>query len=228
MTALFDLDIFLFRICCVPKDFIQQIEALEGWVEFISRKLMVEKSKLIVSGSNNFRYEVSSEYKSNRKKEKPRNFQELRDYAIRFMGAIEAVGEADDLIGILHDENSIIVSIDKDLLSLGGKYYNFVKDEFLEIEDGEKYFWIQMLCGDVTDGVRGVPNIYKSHHKTPPNFTWDYAMGLVDSWKKEERKSLVTEIYKFNFPTDWEQRFDTNAKLLWILREPNKMYYDHI
>jgi 5'-3' exonuclease len=74
--------------------------------------------------------------------------------------------EADDVISILAtdkkmDEETIIVSIDKDFKSVPGIYYDFNKDETHHVseEDADRYHLIQTLMGDATDGYSGVPRL---------------------------------------------------------------------
>ena len=67
--------------------------------------------------------------------------------------------EADDAIGIYatSHEDCIMVSPDKDLKQIPGTLYNL--DEMFTIikEDGWKWFLIQTLAGDSTDGYAGAP-----------------------------------------------------------------------
>ena len=74
--------------------------------------------------------------------------------------------EADDVMGItatdpLHFHKPIIVSIDKDLRSIPGRFFNLGKpDEGIQeisIEDADYWFMMQTLMGDATDGYPGCP-----------------------------------------------------------------------
>ena len=53
--------------------------------------------------------------------------------------------EADDALGINQTDQTIICTIDKDLLMIPGQHYNFVKEEFKTVTylDGLKHFYMQ-------------------------------------------------------------------------------------
>lgn len=74
--------------------------------------------------------------------------------------------EADDVIVSLAvgmKENCIIASPDKDLRQIPGRFIDYGKPEFMVVEVDEvksNYsFWLQMLTGDSTDNVAGVPGL---------------------------------------------------------------------
>lgn len=72
--------------------------------------------------------------------------------------------EADDVMGILmtkYPGKYILASIDKDLKQIPGQHYNWDKDEFKEVslDEGNLFFYTQVLTGDPTDGYSGCPNI---------------------------------------------------------------------
>jgi 5'-3' exonuclease len=114
--------------------------------------------------------------------------------------------EADDAIGINHNpENTVVVSIDKDMKQLPGEHYNFVKYEWEIIDEdtAEFNFWCQMLIGDSTDNVRGVDGIGKA--KAP---------RILTGMSKEQMYETVKNLYND------DERFLMNFRLLRILRSP--------
>lgn len=129
-----------------------------------------------LTGEGNFREEISvtRKYKGNRDPEhKPVYYKEIRDYLIQYWGAEVVNGmEADDALGIEQHKSmcssktdiwgdTIICSIDKDLLQCPGLHYNFVKKEkyWITEEQGIKNFYYQLLVGDNTDNIQGVVGI---------------------------------------------------------------------
>lgn len=117
---------------------------------------------LFFSDSVNFRKSVLSDYKGHRNRKKPcgyrRVINELKTkYEVIKMDTLEA----DDAMGIYATEHpgNIICSPDKDMRQIPGKLYNL--DEITEIteEEGFRWFLIQTLAGDQTDGYSGVPGI---------------------------------------------------------------------
>ena len=118
----------------------------------------------LTDSEGNFRNQISTSYKANRKKEKPKWLEELKEYLISTWKAKISLGqEADDALGIKQTEmetaETVICSIDKDLLQIPGYHYNFVKTEhsFITPEEGLYNFYKQLLVGDSTDNVDGCP-----------------------------------------------------------------------
>jgi 5'-3' exonuclease len=116
---------------------------------------------LYLSGDHNFRYDINPNYKANRKDAvEPVYRQDAKSWLIINYGAILCDGiEADDALGIAQTEDTIICSIDKDLLQIPGRHYNWRKDEwtFVEPLDGLRTFYRQILTGDRTDNIFGLP-----------------------------------------------------------------------
>ena len=137
--------------------------------------------------SKSFRKELAPSYKSNRKRNKYVSL--LRNHFMFEMDAIyDDVYEADDLIAdrarALRDD-CIVISIDKDLKTIGGYYWSYykqpLKDDdgeyylndfggkeqfykqrevmYIEKDEADRLFWIQMLEGDTSDNIKGVKGI---------------------------------------------------------------------
>lgn len=114
-----------------------------------------------------FRYEASTNYKGNRKgRPKPPVFYALREYVkqkYNFWG-IDTL-EADDLCSYYSytdKRSTIICSPDKDVLfQCVGMHYNYQKAEFLHTTPDEalKFLWKQVLMGDSTDNIQGLPGV---------------------------------------------------------------------
>lgn len=123
------------------------------------------KSTLIMSGDHNYReeYAVTKKYKGNRDAvEKPRHYQHIRSYYIEKHGCEVTSGiEADDAIGIEITRNAeaVVCSIDKDLNQLPGRHYDWNKKLRYMVDkiNGHRWFWTQMLTGDSTDNIPGLP-----------------------------------------------------------------------
>lgn len=113
--------------------------------------------------TDTFRAKIYPEYKAHRTQPKPNHYEFLKNYLIDVWKAEVAVNEeADDLLGKnQYKSDTVICSIDKDLLQISGSHYNFVKDVFTEIspEEGLLWFYKQLLIGDVADNIKGVKGI---------------------------------------------------------------------
>ena len=121
--------------------------------------------QIFLTGKGNFRHDVATiqKYKGNRdKSRKPRWYNEAREYLIKYYNAKVCDGvEADDELAKAQSSNTIICSIDKDLLQVPGLHYNWVKDEKYEVspQEGTRRLWEQVLTGDATDNIPGIKGI---------------------------------------------------------------------
>lgn len=171
--VLIDGDVIAYRSAFSAKDKSLE-EALEKVDEIIDEILSVtldfptkDRYQVYLTGSGNFRYDVSEIYKANRPKgEKPRHLVEIREHIINNYGAVVSSGEeADDLIGIeatrLGPEATIIASVDKDMLQIPGLHYNIRRKDFETVtaESGLKFFYTQILTGDAVDNVIGIHGV---------------------------------------------------------------------
>jgi 5'-3' exonuclease len=165
MIALLDGDIFAFRVACTTENDPEGIATyrVNEMIEQCLAETEAKEYRIYLTGKNNFRRDIYPEYKQNRAdKPKPKHLQFLRDYLVAQWNAEIADGmEADDYLAIHQNESTIICSIDKDLLQVKGKHYNFVKKEFSEVEelDGIRRFYIQLLTGDTSDNIKGIEGI---------------------------------------------------------------------
>lgn len=130
------------------------------------------------SGSDNFRERLGAMYKSNREEtDKPIFLEDVKSYiASKWPTVTVPYIEADDALGILAGEEydlehgnpdsceRIIVTNDKDLDTVPGHHYNPITGEkyWLDEDDAEYNFWVQMLVGDSADNIKGAHGIGKT------------------------------------------------------------------
>jgi len=125
-------------------------------------------------------------YKGTRKEEKPFFYEDLKGLIeLRYATKVDDTLEADDLMSIHQTESpddTCIVTVDKDLRQVNGWHYSpegwnypsfgpkYVTDEnsYIEFKNPDKkgkgivgtgyqFFWAQMLLGDSTDNIPGLP-----------------------------------------------------------------------
>jgi len=114
-----------------------------------------------------FRYAAakSKPYKGNRKyNDKPIIFPAIKEYLRQRWNFISVPElEADDLVSVFHDPlKTVICSPDKDVLYQNkGVHYNYGKAESILVDENEAltFLWKQMLMGDSTDGIIGIPKV---------------------------------------------------------------------
>jgi len=170
--ALIDADILNYRIGFATNNEPESV-AITTMAGFLEDLLLldlpqVQTWELHLTGKTNFRndYAVTTPYKGNRKgTEKPVHYQLLREYLCTAWSATVNEGiEADDMLAIRQTElgdDSIIVTLDKDLNQVAGWHYNFVKKDkyYVTEEDGLLSFYKQFLTGDSVDNIIGVRGI---------------------------------------------------------------------
>jgi 5'-3' exonuclease len=178
----------------------------------------------LTDSKGNYRNSLYPDYKANRsQQDKPKHYQALKEYLLEHEAAEVAWGmEADDALGINQNENTIIASIDKDLLMVTGRHFNFVRNSFTTItpEEGMKRFYAQLLTGDKTDNI---PGLWRVGAKT--------AEKILERCKSEkDYKETVFKAYKEKLgkelPDDnaIRERVQLIGSLLWILRSPDEKW----
>ena len=216
MIALIDGDIVAYRVACT----LQEDDAAdfayartEDLVDQIIVNSEADSFRIFLTGKDNFRYTIYPEYKAHRPKEKPHWLQPIREYLVANFNAEVVNGqEADDALGINQTGDSIICSIDKDLLQIPGRHYNFVKDEFTEVDEfqGIHHFYMQCLMGDRSDNIKGIPKV------GPKNAEKILAGKLTE----KELFDAVRDAYGN------DEEFIMNARVLWIRRKEDEDWKD--
>jgi len=156
-----------------------------------------------------FRYERAETrpYKHNRKggTPKPPIFYALKEYVQQKWGFIGVKGlEADDLVAIFQDKllerpltKTVICSPDKDVLKqLVGTHFNYGKMEYIETTEDEanKFLLMQVLMGDSTDGIPGIPKVGP---KTAEKWVNDNPTFEMVLQKYQEKFGIRDGIHKF-------------------------------
>jgi len=187
-------------------------------IDAVAFEYNIEKYKVYLTGKGNFRYDisVSHEYKGNRKDvEKPHHLQGIRKHMSKNWEAEVSKGEeADDLIAIAATEGgpeSVVVSIDKDMLQIPCRHYNPNKREFKVVDEfsGLKFFYKQILTGDRADNIIGLYGIGPTK-----------AERMVTDCKTEQD---LYEVCLREYGGE-EDRVIENARLLWLRRYPEQLW----
>jgi DNA polymerase-1 len=184
LRLLIDGDILTYKICWAVQKVVQwddgilttatSIEELQvqagNTIKDLQEKLGDKDSSMCIAFSdraNNFRKKIFPDYKANRKKnQKPLGYNHLETYLKEhYATKTQPMLEADDVLGILATDGkfdrNIIISIDKDMLTIPCEYYN-MDSEITEIIDekmADHMFFYQTLVGDAVDNYKGCPGI---------------------------------------------------------------------
>ena len=162
-VALIDGDIVCYRCAAASENEPKEVAVLRA-ADLMNRILHetgAESYHVYLTGGDNYRYKYNPEYKANRKDvPKPQYLQDLREYlVIDWKASVEDGQEADDAMGIeqMASKDTVICTIDKDLLMIPGEHYNFVTGVKREQHpvDAIKHFYWQLIMGDRTDNLFG-------------------------------------------------------------------------
>lgn len=182
-----DGDIILYRPCCVlnedsDMDRAKIAEIIENQIQDMMREAGCSSYRIFLTTNKNFRDHLVDDYKANRTDvERPVNLKWAKKWAVANLEAVyHAYLEADDLLGIWHEENTVIWSLDKDLRQIPGKHLDDATRQVVTVSklgkiqdkgkkvyfDGECGFYLQLLTGDSADYIVGcgkrVESVFKS------------------------------------------------------------------
>lgn len=191
---------------------------------------------MAVKGPDNYRDLLYPEYKANRKNkpDKQNHFVPvMRELAVMEELAVPSVGrEADDLVRIWSEEarkvgqDFIVCTIDKDLKCIPGRHYQMPiktsaftkKGKFFEMseEDAQRFYYEQLLKGDPTDNIPGIPGL------GPVSAT----KFLAPFTKESEFQEEVVNRYLMAYgEVDWLDQLNSNGKMIHIQKEIDD-YFD--
>ena len=222
--VLIDGDIVAYRAAFSTQDmFPQDAEhKTDDLMEYILGETLIfpdpSDYQVFLTGQGNFRYDIAKSfpYKGNRSGvEKPIHLPVTRERLVSKWGAIVSEGEeADDLIAIAateHGPGSIVASIDKDMLQIPCRHFNFTTGVWTTVTEfeGLHFFYKQILTGDRADNIMGL-----------------FRVGPVKAEKmlqdcKTEQDLWDTVVKAYDGDTE---RVIENARLLWLRRKEGELW----
>jgi DNA polymerase I len=229
-TALVDADIVAYRCsasCEKQGTVVEPPEVAIARVDDLMYRIIHETASEFyypfLTGIDNFRYKYNPEYKANRKdSRKPEYLEQCREHLVlQWKASVSEGCEADDHLAIEQTKNpdeTIICTIDKDLLQVPGRHYNFVKSEFSTISpiEGRFNFYWQFVMGDKSDNIMGFDGIARQ-----------VVPKKLEGIKHEMQELANDELGIFNFVRDLysdDSRLLMNGICLWMQREPNQIW----
>ena len=224
MQALIDHDLVVFRCAAsAENDSLNiAIHRVETLLDELLTKTKADSYRAFLSGKSNFRKTIYPEYKANRTAPKPIHLEALREYALEKQNAELAPDtlEADDALGINQTDDTIIVSLDKDLLMVPGKHFSWEingkgwnkPDKFFtqDVIGGMRLFFEQCLKGDTADNIKGIEKIGNKRAKAL----------LADCVTEQEMFDTVRDAYSN------DEEFIMNASVLWIMQHEEDIWKD--
>jgi len=219
---LVDGDIVVYRAAC-GRD-VETLEDAYDLCDDLMESIILDNTfdgfgpyKVFLTGKGNYRHDYADDYKAHRPQEKPEFWSGVRDYLAsdNGYGAVVSDGEeADDLLGIYATQlgpDTVIASVDKDLLQIPCQHYNITKGSFTVVDEftGLYNFYTQILTGDRADNIKGL---------------WQVGP------KKAEKmlEGATTEVELYNRVLDaYEgdvEAVTKNGILLWIRRKEGEIW----
>lgn len=178
---------------------------------------------------DNWRRQINSEYKMNREgKLTPIGLPSLITHVMSSYPYIkEGILEADDTIALAatgkYEGNNVVVSIDKDFLTLPTKVYNWNKKKTVKQSRKEafKFFISQLICGDSADNFKGIHRIgpkgaakfLDKHDKHLANI-WEPLCELA-AMKKHSEKYMIIQARMAYLLRDGDYDEETKEIKLW-------------
>jgi hypothetical protein len=178
---------------------------------------------VFLSGKGNYRNDIATlqKYKGSRDKvRRPHWYAEIRDYLVNVhLAVVSKDEEADDMLGYMQTEDTIVAHLDKDIDMIPGKHYNWQKNLLYTVEeiDGLRCFYKQLITGDTTDDIPGLSE------KAPKKRTFK-VKPLDNMTTEKEMYDYVFEGYAMKFCDDAEKYLLEQGRLLWIRREPEQLW----
>ena len=240
MKALIDLDILCYELggqfedsdgaLITDPEHSLVMQRVYGKIESIVHKVGADSWEgFLTDSKSNFRLEIATikPYKGHRKTEKPLFYSVIREKLDAMPNVHMVVGmEADDALGIYqfsawsysHTDETIICSRDKDLRMIPGYHYGWKMGNqkefpvtYIDMVDGYKNFYQQMLTGDTSDNI---PGLYGVGPKS------SLVKKVRECSQPEDMEKIVLKAYEDRFGFYAGLFYNENWNLLWILREP--------
>lgn len=206
---------YLNRAFAVVEDMVRELCDLGFTTEF----------KMAVAGEGNYRKDIFPLYKANRHADPTKRnpfVPLLRKMAAEKGIATEAHGmEADDQIRIWAAECEaagipyIICSIDKDLKMIPGKHWLIHKREFFDSSEdfALRFFHEQLLMGDMTDNIQGVPGMGPIKAKAV----------LADCSTAAEYQEVVSQVY-YSMVHQWKYALYLTGQLIYLKKHADDWF----
>lgn len=202
-TALIDADSIIYIVGWQYKDSDDAAKVADVVDQFIADIMIVTQSTQFAgffSSKKTTRHEIYPAYKETRREIDPgiakwKPF--ILEYCQEYWGFYTTPNaEADDAVAVLQNNmvNTVICSPDKDLKQIPGRHYDYKKglQAYVSPEEG-KYNWaVQMITGDTTDNIKGVPGAGPAAAKK----LLGIGPGIVDSDMYED---IVKSVYNNKF-----------------------------
>lgn len=228
MKALVDADTLCYAAAAMAEGLGEGIARynVDQMYDKLIRDLDCSDHTFYITGDKNFRSAIYPEYKANRlKSARPEHLAAAKDHLRLKYGAVCADGcEADDLLGVAQTAaepgTTMISTIDKDLDMIAGWHYSPEikrkgvivrpwKRYWVDPIDADRFFFRQLITGDPTDNIKGIPGVGKDSQEVKE---------LLTSNSYDEMEDMVRRFY------DNDEAMLMNGQVLWIWRKMDDIW----
>lgn len=182
--------------------------------------------KVYLSDGPCFRHRIAKTrpYKGSRDdKRRPTYEKEVRQYIIEnYDTYIAEDEEADDMLGIQATKagphGAVIVTLDKDLDQIPGLKYNYLHDVGYDVTENQAWynFCVQLMTGDATDDIPGLPGIGPGKAKKALHGLEDDPNAMMEE---------VVRMYQIHSgKEDWYDYLKEQGQLVYIRRKEGEMW----
>lgn len=193
-------------------------ETVENW----TANSWCTRNKVVIGGPTNFRKKLFPSYKASKGRLKDKEtrgdlYKFTKERVIEITKpTVSRNCEADDVQAIWNTKNpnSVIVSLDKDMLQLSAYHLDVMNDRYFFQKPNDAYyaFCKQMLMGDTVDNITGIWRVGEAKS------------SKILKASKGDYKEAVKEVYRNTHKDRWEKEFELMGKLLWLQREPGQKF----
>ncbi len=180
---------------------------LEDW----QTRAKCDSMRIFMSDHHVFRHDIATvkPYKD-RKQVRPHHYEAIKSYLRGRGSEMEKGLEADDLMGIHQTEDTVIITIDKDLDMIPGWHFNPDKEEYYDVplEAADDWFYVQLLAGDSTDNIQGIPKMGVAKAIK--------LMEEIGNINKEDIVDEIAELYELHYEGQGQAIMEEMAQLVYI------------
>ena len=220
MIGIIDGDVLIYRACHKAlKDNLDVKNTFDEIYQSVKDEVQCDKYSLHVSARGNFRRDIKQDFTvyKGKRKEKPINFKECKDYVLENYKPISKEGyEADDTASVEatkylnKGQLYILITVDKDWQIIGGLFYSMIHKHVKSISkfDACEFFNTQLLTGDTVDNIPGIKGV-----------------GIIKATKLLKGKDLtkqfesIIRLYKKHYPEDYIERLNVMGKMLYLVKD---------
>lgn len=171
-------------------------DQMETFIIKLLKRIDCDDYIIALSHPRDFRFKIDPNYQSGRKdREAPIHKEALLEYIHEEHPFVMRDWlEGDDVLSLYateEPERVVMATIDKDLKQIPGWLYNWNHDTLEEISPavGNHFFFKQILMGDSTDGIKGIPKVgpkkaeayLEGYFDQPPDKIWKHVLEVYDT-----------------------------------------------